>query len=234
MEIKKTENVKNIIKSIDTIASKEGHHKAKSFEFLLDYIAYKSNFQENLKSFISETTICELDKVFNKNLFMVQREDYLGCVYEELGFGDFHKGQYFTPMHVCDLMAQITVSSEPTKIPVTICDPCVGTGRMLLAAFKVHGYKGLYFGCEVDRLVYKMAVMNAYFWQIPMFILNANALYVDLSPTSKNWIIAGNLWEPPSWDTLEKTKTEKEKKEVLDAVLQNQQVVKQMNLFEQI
>jgi len=223
--------INNFLSSVELISRKEGHHKSKSFEMLLDFIAFTSNFQSNAVSPLKTTTLEELNKTFEKSLFMMQREDFLGRVYEELGMGDFRKGQYFTPMTICDMMAQMTIDCENKTYPVTVLDPCVGSGRMLLSAYKVLGFKGLYFGCEIDRLVYKIAVMNAYFWQIPMLILNANALYVNLSPGSKNWTQAGNVWEPSSWESLESITSEEQKKMVMTTLEQSQKVGEQMSLF---
>ena len=228
---KDTSPIKNLLKSIEIISHKEGHHKSKSFELLLDFIAFNSKFQTDVPPSLETRTLEELNKSFNKNLFMMQREDFLGRAYEELDLGDVKKGQFFTPMNICDMMAQITVDGENKSFPVNVLDPCVGSGRMLLSAYRVLGFKGFFFGCEIDRLVYKIAVMNSYFWQIPMIVLNANAFLVDLSLGSKNWTRAGNLWELPSWDTLEAIKSEEQKKMVETTIEQNQTISEQMSLF---
>ncbi len=69
--------------------------------------------------------------------------DYLGEVYMQVASISKSKWfcQYFTPMHVCEMMAEIQLGNtretiekakaESTKI--TVVDPCVGSGAMLLA-----------------------------------------------------------------------------------------------------
>lgn len=62
--------------------------------------------------------------------------------YEDI-FGDWfmenisngHNGQFFTPQCVCDLMASINLpEGESGK---TVCDPCCGSGRLLLSVAKI-------------------------------------------------------------------------------------------------
>lgn len=52
-------------------------------------------------------------------------------------------GQFFTPEHICDLMARIT---DPKG--ETITDPCCGSGRFMLASLKVAR------GCGEDPIIY--------------------------------------------------------------------------------
>jgi len=100
-------------------------------------------------------------------------QDFLGSIYMELGLGNAHKGQFFTPYHVCQLMAEI---SEDAIVGVaqkdgyaSISDPCCGSGAMLIAGVNTAKQKlekaGLNFqhhvlvvGQDVDPI----AVMMAY------------------------------------------------------------------------
>jgi type I restriction-modification system DNA methylase subunit len=67
-------------------------------------------------------------------------------------------GQFFTPEHVCDFMAAITMDTETTK-DQTIMDPACGSGRMLLSAAKIsrHNY---FYGADIDNRCCKMAAIN--------------------------------------------------------------------------
>lgn len=64
-------------------------------------------------------------------------QDFLGGIFMELGLGDGKNGQFFTPYHICDLMAKITVDDVSKEIEekgyVTIHDPCCGAGATLIA-----------------------------------------------------------------------------------------------------
>ena len=66
-------------------------------------------------------------------------------------------GQFFTPPHVCDMMAQVTMNKEMTG--KTILDPCCGSGRFLLSAAKV-SRNNYFFGADIDQRCVKMAAIN--------------------------------------------------------------------------
>lgn len=72
---------------------------------------------------------------FNKEKF----EDILGNIYEDFDFSSKSKGQFFTPLHICKLMSQITFNKDTAKETIdkqgyiSINDPCCGSGRLLLA-----------------------------------------------------------------------------------------------------
>lgn len=54
-----------------------------------------------------------------------------------LELGDDSKAQIFTPYHVCQLMAAITIGNVRSEVEekgyITICDPCCGAGATLIA-----------------------------------------------------------------------------------------------------
>jgi type I restriction-modification system DNA methylase subunit len=66
-------------------------------------------------------------------------------------------GQFFTPSHVTDFMAQITM--DETTAGKTIMDPACGSGRMLLSAAKVNRHNH-FFGADIDHRCVKMATVN--------------------------------------------------------------------------
>ena len=66
-------------------------------------------------------------------------------------------GQFFTPPHVTDMMAQMTLGEETKE--KTIMDPACGSGRMLLSAAKV-SRRNYFFGADCDNRCSRMAVIN--------------------------------------------------------------------------
>ena len=68
-----------------------------------------------------------------------------------------HNGQYFTPEHLCDMMAIMSVGS-PTY-GQTVADCACGSGRMLLSAAKINRHLKLY-GADLDIACCKMALLN--------------------------------------------------------------------------
>ena len=88
--------------------------------------------------------------------------DYLGDGYVELQgrFSQGIKGQFLTPPHICDMMAQMLLFRDGSEEPVTVLDPCVGTGRMLIAAHKYAPNATLY-GIDIDNRAIRTAFANA-------------------------------------------------------------------------
>jgi len=65
-------------------------------------------------------------------------QDFLGGIFMNLGLGNGSNGQFFTPYHVCDLMAKIAmgdgvVIEVKEKGYITINDSCCGAGATLIA-----------------------------------------------------------------------------------------------------
>jgi type I restriction enzyme M protein len=64
-------------------------------------------------------------------LLMEDNRDYLGDLFcGGISFGQ--RGEFFTSQSLTTLMAELTIDDEATG--ETVCDPCCGSGRMLLAS----------------------------------------------------------------------------------------------------
>ena len=66
-----------------------------------------------------------------------QEQDFLGKMFMRLNLGDRSTGQFFTPYHVCELMAEITMDDVEEEVKrkgyVSVNDPCCGAGATLIA-----------------------------------------------------------------------------------------------------
>lgn len=66
-----------------------------------------------------------------------QEQDFLGSVYTELGLNSNEHKQIFTPYHVCELIAEITMEDVVERVKkegyITLNDPCCGAGTTLIA-----------------------------------------------------------------------------------------------------
>lgn len=67
-------------------------------------------------------------------------------------------GQYFTPVHLCDLMAKMQCQSE-SRIGLIVNDPTCGSGRTLLA-FHANCPGNYMFAEDLDPICCRMAVVN--------------------------------------------------------------------------
>ena len=66
------------------------------------------------------------------------RQDFLGEVFQGLGLNSHWKGQFFTPYHVCEFIAEISIQSVEAEIRrrgwIGVNDPACGAGALLIAA----------------------------------------------------------------------------------------------------
>jgi len=108
--------------------------------------------------------------IFEGLYYKQEIHDYLGDAYMYLSIGNARAGQYFTPWPVARMMAEMLWSKEEYEKAkaenrkLTLDDPCVGSGVMLLAwkavIIKNLGIEGLdqygFYGQDVDELMVHM------------------------------------------------------------------------------
>ena len=115
-------------------------------------------------------------------------QDFLGKLYMNLNLGNHWKGQFFTPYHVCRLMAEMNFGEE-TQAEVeregyiSVCDPCVGAGAMLIAAANAmrrvevnYQTNAVFVGQDIDRVVAMMAYIQLSLIGCPGYIIIGNSL----------------------------------------------------------
>lgn len=88
----------------------------------------------------------EFGRLFNSYTDAVEEEpfqDILGSLFMRLDVNSARSGQYFTPWNVAEMMARMQFNRNEFERQVeengvvTVCDPAVGSGVMLLAFAKV-------------------------------------------------------------------------------------------------
>ncbi|MCG3167145.1 MAG: hypothetical protein POELPBGB_02929 [Bacteroidia bacterium] len=99
--------------------------------------------------------------------------DLLGMFFEEeLGRG--RNGQFFTPFHVCQMMAKM-IKGEETR-SVNVLDPSCGSGRMLVAFAKGSHFMHHYYGIDIDPVCVKMTALNLFLNGLRGEVICADAL----------------------------------------------------------
>ena len=93
-------------------------------------IIKKYNKQEqNLFPELAAQTVLALEKN--------PEQDFLGSIFMSLNLGNKDSSQFFTPYHVCELMAEVTMDNVVQKVEkdgyISINDPCCGAGATLIA-----------------------------------------------------------------------------------------------------
>ena len=100
-------------------------------------------------------------KTFNLGLFLKYPHDYLGEYAVALyGKGWQNPTAYFpTPMSVSVLMATMLLSEQDKT--ASVCDPCVGSGRLLLAA---SNYSLNLYGMDIDHQILNVCKANMWMY----------------------------------------------------------------------
>ncbi len=158
--------------------------KLLSFENYMDQLARKHGVSHVFSDFL-EMTICALSlgqmedryveviKRYNKDELHIFSCALAAVVIdmENEGeglkdvFGDFFMehisygkaGQFFTPEHICEMMALITIGE--IRDGERIADPCCGSGRTLMAAAKINR-NARFYGADIDRTCAMMCLVN--------------------------------------------------------------------------
>jgi len=97
-----------------------------------------------------------LYQVFNIETLLAYPHDYLGDILCENQHGQ-RSGFFPTPMSVVEMLVLMTVDGDARL--KTVCDPCVGTGRMLMVA---SNYSLRLYGVDIDPTVIKATLVNGY------------------------------------------------------------------------
>lgn len=114
-------------------------------------------------------------------------QDFLGSLYMELDLGNHWKGQFFTPYNICRLMAEITIGDCQEEINrkgwISICDPCIGGGAMMIAAANTMRRQNIYYhnqvlfvGQDIDRVVAMMAYIQLSLMGCPGYVVVGNSI----------------------------------------------------------
>lgn len=128
--------------------------------------------------------------------------DILGQVFHALELHSKYKGQFFTPPHVCELMGMITLDGDNLAMTIekkgyiTVCEPCIGSGGMVLGVAKVMANRKLNYqtqmlvtGIDIDIKCVQMAYLQLSLMGIPAVIIHGNGL------TDEEW----SRWYTPAY-----------------------------------
>jgi len=100
-----------------------------------------------------------LYQVFTLERLSAAPHDYFGDILAENRHGR-HLGFFPTPMQVCVFMTQMNFV-DGAKRDQTVCDPALGTGRMLLTA---SNYSYRLYGMDINPTVIKASLINGYLY----------------------------------------------------------------------
>jgi hypothetical protein len=118
--------------------------------------------------------------------------DFLGSLFMGLELGDSWKGQFFTPYDICVLMAKLSMTgAAQTAIRqkgfVSVNDPCVGAGAMVIAAAHAMFDEDLNYQTQmhaivqdIDIVAVHMSYIQFSLLHIPALVYHANSLSMEV------------------------------------------------------
>ena len=114
-------------------------------------------------------TISDLIKEIDKADLLNTNVDILGNAYEYL-IGQFASetgkkaGEYYTPQAVSKILTKIAITGQEDKKGLSVYDPCMGSGSLLLNAKKyaTDPLNIKYYGQELNTSTYNLARMNMF------------------------------------------------------------------------
>lgn len=117
--------------------------------------------------------------------------DVLGALFHELELHNKYKGQFFTPFHICRMMAKMTGAPETQaaiddKGYITMCEPCSGSGAMVIAYADEMKRSGINYqkhlhvtAADLDIRCVHMAYVQLSLLHIPAVVVHANTLTLE-------------------------------------------------------
>jgi type I restriction-modification system DNA methylase subunit len=132
-------------------------------------------------------------KAFAQLVLLFEKEgfnDWLGQIFMELELGNERAGQFFTPYCLSQMMASMTLQDPQSVIDangeITISEPAIGSGGMVIAAAEHLKNKGINYsqyatftGVDVDDRCVHMSYIQLSLLNIPAVIIHGNTLTLE-------------------------------------------------------
>ncbi len=130
-----------------------------NFNYYLDWLLYAFGHQgqKEAPSEPESGAFARLYQTFCLEAMLAWPADILGDLLADNAHGRA-RGFYPTPHSVSEMMARMLMDGEDCRMK-TVCDPCLGTGRLLLHA---SNYSYRLYGQDIDSTVIRVALVNGY------------------------------------------------------------------------
>lgn len=131
--------------------------------------------------------------------------DVLGEIYMEAGMGSKYTGQFFTPFHLSELCARMSISPEmlETEDPIYLHEPSCGGGGMVIAACKALRDAGVNYQKRLKVIAQDLDWKGVYMTYLQLSLIGCKARIVqgdtlaepyDASRTPKDRIMHTPGW----------------------------------------
>lgn len=198
-----TQHRTNIIKLIDEVGRRHSRHTvfrdfvtmsavALSKADLRQAEAREELYMQTVAKYTREEA-CQIAHIFaelQEGLHVAPR-DILGEIFMQLEIGNSRMGQFFTPHHICELMASLTISDDiEAKVAkhgfVTVHEPASGSGATVIAMMLAMQDRGLNYqrhvhvtAVDLDSTAAMMAYVQLSLMHVPATIVHGNTLTLE-------------------------------------------------------
>ncbi len=129
--------------------------------------------------------------------------DILGQVFHSLELHNKWTGQFFTPVHICEMMGQIALGDYESIIDkkgyLTLSEPCAGSGAMVLGFAKAMQQKKYNYcsqmvvtAVDVDLKCVYMTYLQLSLYGIPAVVIHGDTLLVK---EYSRWYTPVYIWD---------------------------------------
>ncbi len=187
-----------------------------------------------------------LTKMFGELIMMYENAgeitDILGPFYERENLGNGRLGQFFTPSHISDVMAEISLEDENTlkrniekRGFITMTEPTCGAGGMILSLAKVLYKRNINYqqsllveATDISEVCSYMTYIQLSLYGIPGIVYCGNTLTQDIRFKMETPLYFLNYWKYRK-AYIKNNSEEQESKEkiIIEKPIENQNLFKE-------
>ncbi|MBR4668406.1 MAG: N-6 DNA methylase [Butyrivibrio sp.] len=152
------------------------------------HVQYSDEREKSYLQIVNKHSKERLENFCRLNAMLIEAfeegmEDVLGYIYMHLELGSSRTGQFFTPYHVCRMMAKIALENKGEQEIYTCNEPSCGGGGNIIAFAEALKEKGINYQLrmkavcqDIDVRAVYMCYLQCTFYGIPAVVFQSNTL----------------------------------------------------------
>lgn len=208
----------------------------------------EKEYLQTINSYTKEYQLI-FSKMFGELIMMYEESngimDILGPFYEKENLGNSHLGQFFTPSHISDFMAEISLEDEEklkTIIDkrgfVSMCEPTCGAGGMILSTAKALERRNIDYqqellveATDISEVCVYMTYIQLALYGIPAIVYCGNALANEFRFKMETPLFFLNYWKfRKFYMQSDDESQESNEKIIIENAVKNQELFKEVTI----
>lgn len=108
-----------------------------------------------------------------------KQEDVLGWIYMDAGMGSKAAGQFFTPYHLSELCAELTIPEAQDNGKIYLNEPSCGGGGMIIASAAALKKRGFNYQKDLEVVAQDLDWKSVYMCYLQLSLLGVRAICVQ-------------------------------------------------------